>query len=524
MSFILNPITAFGSALRNRNATQTAQDGQGKAFTSIRDVYALRRGYYESAAYDMTTMGAGTLKAIDGVQRQIREVLPLAKPAIDWWRGNLYPGTWTSDGRPSNSGKPNRIPWEADTPDELVMAAQQAFTWGNWQSQILVWSFFGPMYGDVFAEVEVDFERQKVYPIVHDPSYVTFLSFNRSGDITEYLIEIPQWDGEANRTYLWGKRVTKDWITTYYDKSERGFNGQESRIPNPYRFVPAVWVMHRDVGGDHGAPVIDGLYKLINELNGVQSAIDDFIMKFIDQQIIVSSDDPATLSTILEAARKAGPTSELVDPRASRETLKILPAPANASAFRVLDSLGLGEAAVHIDRLMKAVERNLPEVIIEEKLANLTQVTGPGARAIVAPAQRKLDEAVGAYDHGVVKLGQMCVSIMGELVNSGQFGLRSQLTEQQQLFLPFTLQSWDRGELSQLSISPRSLVESTMLEKAQEAAAVEILSDEWSLEHVGLSSAEIHGTKPDGTPIEHQGSVGILVERQARMDAAVANF
>lgn len=519
MALILNPITALGSAIRGRNATQTAQDDQGRAFAPRADVYALRRGYYESTAYDLTTTGFGSIKVAAGLPRNIREVMPIAKLTIDWWNNHLYPGIWTSDGRPAGNGRPNRIPWESDVSDELLAPVHQAFSWGNWGDNIDVWSWFGPMYGDVFAEVEVDYERRKVYPIVHDPSSVCDLEVNRSGDVTSYRLDIPQWDPETKRTYTWGKRVTKDTITTYYNGEPRGFNDQPAETVNPFGFVPAVWWMFRNFGALHGGSAFEGMYKLNDDLNGMQSAVNDFILKYIHQKYFISTKDPAMFNKMIDAQRKGGPTFEQSDPNHAREELDVMAGPEGSQAFPLIQNLGLAEAGVHFDRMMNLLERTVPEIVVELKLGDSAQVSGPGARAIAAPAQRKLDKTAGGSDSHLVKLGQMCTSIMGELVNTIW---RGGLTDQQRKFSPYSLKSWDRGDLDNLAVAPRDLVQATIQDRALEAMSVEKVQTIWGLKHSGLSSVDIYGPEIEGK--EPPPDPGILADRQSVQAASSVNL
>jgi len=176
---------------------------------------------------------------------------------------------------------------------------KQALTWGGWDKDILVYALQGALLGDAFAEIKDDRLRGKVYPRLLHPRYVRELEFNDSGDLTMYHLEIPQRD-DHNVSYTWGKRVEKDAITTFRNDTPHGYDGEPATVPNPWGFCPAVWVQHRNVGGQHGGSVMDGLHPIIDELNGMQSAVDDFVFKFVRQNIVVSSDDPKGLARFLK--------------------------------------------------------------------------------------------------------------------------------------------------------------------------------------------------------------------------------
>ncbi len=529
---------SVGSLIGRRSASAVAATEQGQVFVPIADIYALRRAYYDASQYDLLRPYGTGYRSAAALPRTIRAVLQLVAPAAAWWRDNLYRGAWTSDGRSSSNGKPNMVPWEDDAPDELVLAAQQALTWGNFAERVRAYCFYGPVLGDVFGEVEIDYQREKSYPVFYDPSHVTHLVLNGSGDVIAYRLTVPRWDPVGKRAFRWSKLVTKQTITTFYDDKEAGFatvedrNGATGLVPdtsvpaeveNPFGFAPGAWVNHLHVGATHGACVIDGLYALIDELNGVQSEIDDFVMRFTRQKVIVGSNNPAKMLEVIQEAVRLGATVDQTDPSSMRDSLNIWPAPEGVTVHRILENLGLGESVAHIDRLQKNIETNLPEAMVEERLSQAGDVTGPGARAIVAPVQRKLDACSPGYDHGLVKLAQMCISIQGELQRAGVFRTR---TDQMRKFEPFSLTSYDAGELSGLAIASRDLVPPTLQEKAMAAQAVAALQEPTLLRLAGLTDGDLWGRRPDGTDNQPPLDVGLMGERagqrQQEADAQAA--
>ena len=131
----------------------------------------------------------------------------------------------------------------------------------------------------------------------------------------------------------------------------------------------------------------------------------------------------------------------------------------------------------------------------------------------------KLDDVAGNYDAGVIKLSQMCAAIGGHLAQSGEWGLRSQLTGQQQLFLPFDLTSYQRNELD-FSLTPRELIPKSTIELAQEAAAIESLTTPTGLRHVGFSDEQIYGTDESGESLAPVPLPGILASAGGVANAA----
>jgi hypothetical protein len=529
---------AFGqsvgrSLLSRRNAGAVAAADQGQAFTPIPDVYAIRRAYYDGSQYD-ALRGYGTdIGSVSALPRTIRAVLQIVKPAADWWRDNLYRGAWTSDGRPSSTGKPNMVPWEDDSPGDLVAAAQQLLTWANWPEVVREYTFYGPVYGDVFLENQIDYERQKVYPIVIDPSFITHLVLDGSGNVVAYRVSIPRWDVERKQPFTWSKLVTKTRIATYYNNHDQGFETIELRdgstgiraadnvksdVDNPFGFAPAAWVNHRRSGGIHGECAFDGMFGSIDEINGLQAALNDYVMRIANQKIIVGSDDPAGMLKTMEAAVKLGSTIDLANPSSLRELVNIWPAPSGVTAIRMLEDVGLEASVEHLNRITENIRTNLPEATIEERLSQAGDVTGPGARAIVAPVQRKLDASCPSYDRGTLAVTLMGISMTGELIRAGIFTER---TDALAKFAQYNLQSWDRGDLSSLGIQSRDLVPETMAEKAATWAAVERLQTPTALKSVLGSDGLIYGVDANGKPLTPTTpDQGILAEKQAARDAA----
>lgn len=512
MVMILDRLQTIGASLRG-SATTLATDQAGQTFTPTPDRYTLAERYYANEAYSTRGL-TGSVKGAEGLPRDLRPVFSLVKPAIDWWPDSIFGGTMTHDGKPTSDGVPNRIPYDADTPEDLRLAVQQAFAWGNWDSEILTYVHFGVLLGDVFAEVEIDYERRKVYPVLWHPRHVTNIEWNRSGDVTMYQLAVDRIDDGVS--YTWGKKVERDTITTLKDGKPFDYDGEGATRPNPWGFVPGVWVMHKNVGGQHGAGIIDTLWPILDGVQGAGGAIYDYIHKFVRQHVLIETTDTAGAKRTTDASVKRGATEDFVtaNANADRESQGVRFVPPGTKVHRIIENIGLGDAEPHMLRLMANIDTNLPELSIERKLAESSQLTGPGATRIVAPLQRRVNDSFGNYARGVIDLGQMCVSIMGELVNTIW---RSDLDRQMQKFRPFTLKSYAAGDLD-YSLRTPLLVRPTMLELATEAAAIERLTTAHGLAYLGLSPTDIYGAgnEPDAP-------LGILVERQqARADAEFA--
>jgi hypothetical protein len=182
----------------------------------------------------------------------------------------------------------------------------------------------------------------------------------------------------------------------------------------------------------------------------------------------------------------------------------------------MLQNLGLGDGGVQADRLLSQIEKARPELTLSQELRDVREI---GVQALVEDVEHDLNAAAADADRNVVKLAQMCCAMGGELIRFGVWGRT--LTPAQQLFRPFSLESYDRGEL-EMDTLPRTIVEPTMTERAAQAAAVERLQTTWGMRHAGLSDGEIYGLDAKGEPIEQETRPGLVEELRGGADSTAA--
>lgn len=482
---VLQAIQGIGrSILSGQSGTDTVDSD----FTPIPQQYDLYQAYYDNSVYSASGSFRDTRT---GVYVNIRPIHnPIAR-VVDWYAGRVYPGTWTADGLPAD-GKPNRFPYSDDTDEAIRRAVQQAFSWGAAGFDIGLYVRSGATLGDVFAEVVSDPEREKVYPVLTHPRFLTDAEWNATGDLIRYRLDIPRQD-EGGRSYMWGKVVTKEFITTLKDGRSHGYDGQPETIPNPWGFVPAVLVQHRNIGGQHGAPAFAGVLDKLDYLNGIASAIDDYIMKFTDQRIIISTEDPKGFYDMVLGSNDGARPSNMDEYAANkdlakrRSELKVAAAKPPLAAVRFIENLGLADAVPHFEKRLAEIESSFSEITFNEKLLSMSNPSGKAAEALTHDPQHKLDEAAANYDAGIVKLGQMCISIAAQCIRDGIW--TRPFTAHQERFAPFTPESYDRGEL-QFSMRPRTLIPETMEQKVLQAAAIERLTTDRGLRYIGFDEDE----------------------------------
>ena len=481
-------VAMFRQIGRDVLGNNTVGDAEHQDFVPIVDAYNLYETYYFNRMYQRT----GTYRdKRSGLPVNIR---PLHNPAallVDWYASRVAPGSMTDDGLPVN-GQPNRIPFDDQVDEAIRLAVQQAFLWGSAGFDLGLYVRTGAMLGDVFAEIVSDPERQKVYPKLIHPRYVTDVEWNDTGDVTRYQIEIPQIDGKGN-SYTWEKIVDKAFITTLKDGKAFAYDGEAATQPNPWGFVPAIWVQHRNIGGQHGSPCFANAITKIDELNGIVSEIDDYILKFTKQSIIIGTQSVDAFNNALTNARTrkrmkiSGPiTADQMT--AKRDNIDVMAAEPPLSSVRLIENIGLADAVPHRDRLLDEIEKDFPEITFSRKLLDMSNPSGVAVEALTRDPQHRLDEAASNYDAGLIKLGQMCISIAAQCIRDGVWDRRG-MTDQQLKFAGFSVDSYDRGELA-FSIVPRTLVPETMDQKIAQAAALERLTTIGGLKRAGLAEDE----------------------------------
>lgn len=477
----------FQTVGRGILGSSVVTDAENQDFVPIPEQYALYQSYYENRMYMRSGVFRDTRTGLPVTIRPVHN--PVAR-VVDWYAGRLYPGTMTEDGLATASGKPNRFPYSEATDEAVRIAVQTAFMWGAAGFNIGLYVRTGATLGDVFAEVVSDVERKKVYPKLIHPRFVTDIEWNDTGDVTMYRLDIPMQDRQGKQ-YTWGKIVTKDTITTLMNDRPHGYDEQPAEQENPWGFVPAIWVQHRNVGGQHGDPAFKHAISKIDELNSIASEIDDYILRFTQQQVIISTDYPEQFNKAAqEASARARDSEVLSDFAASSESVrrrdvqKVAAVSGNLSGLRLIENMGLADAVPHFEKRLAEIEQDFPEITFNEKLLAMSSPSGVAVEALTRDPQYKLDEAAANYDAGIVKLGQMCISVAAQCIAGGIWD--RPFTAAQERFAVFTPESYDRGDLN-FSLQPRSLVEDTLDQRIAQASSIERINTVQALIWAGWS-------------------------------------
>ena len=488
--------------------------------------------YYESQNYVRADANEKQMAAWKGLPKSIRPISLIAKRAVDYWPGHVYGGAWTADGLNSSNGRDNRLPYDTDTDEALRLAVQQLYTWANGPRFLTRYMRLTAEYGNVMVELQAPAEGEdghgKVYPKLILPEDVVELDLSPRGDVISYRLAIPSWDAANQRGYLWGKEVTRTDVRYFYDDKPWDY-GSGPEHANPYGFCPAVWPCFLAGEGVEGMAAIDGMLATLDEYQGLLSTINDYIHRFVRQPVFIETPNPDGLAAQMNGRTAGipmppGMRSELADrPLANgiiteRQSLLTQPVPLGTKAHPLLQDLGLGAATEHIERVKEELWQAVPEIVLQEKLLEMSQVTAPGAMPLVNQVQMKLDDVAANADQGIVRLAQMGVAMAGFLIKNGDWGTRGKLTDAQLKFEGYDLDSYGKGLLD-FSLMPRELVAETELEKISVAEAFERLTTPQGWHMAGKSLEDIYGEgAPDKLPSLLEQKDEAMARAQATME------
>jgi hypothetical protein len=456
-------LSAFRRSFENPDSV--GQDNGGYARL---DHYRRLWAYYTNDVYeDLNTWGA--YKQVHGLYRATRAIYNPTRRLVDFYAGAVYPGVLSEDGDRLPEGVPLAIPLAQDTDPDLKDAIAQFWQWSNWQASKSVLVRYGAALGNVLVEVSDDLDRRKITADVVWPGLVADLHLDACGNIVSYALEYAITDGADRHTYR--KEVDKAVYRTFRDGQPFAYDeALGAAWPNPYGFVPAVWVRHIHVGSDYGAPAIEGSLGKVDELNSLASHTHDQVHKKIAAPALLAGVTNLRPLTNQEKRQATAGTEYGAEGRVlvDREDLMLIGAPEGARVESLAGTLELADAGPYLERLLGEVEQDHPELTLYRELRGMSQVTGPGASRMLGDAAARVYEAAANYDQASISLFRMAVAIGGYRANAGAWG---PLDRQQQKFAPFDLSSYANGDLD-FSIVSRPLVQPTQQERWAENLAM----------------------------------------------------
>ena len=462
-------IAAYTSARRVFEEPSVAHDQA--LYLNQQAAYNLLWAYYNGSMFEKI---AGTLnwnwaayaggwqayKMNYNLYRNVRLIYNPTRRLVDFYAGQVYPGVLSEDGQDLPDGVSLAVPFSKDTPKPLKSAIAQFWQWSNWQSRKAVQVRYGAALGSVMIELVDDLDTGVISADIVWPGFVVDLECDTSGNVKAYTIQYQAQDETGG--YLYRKQVDQEAFRYFrngepWDYSAGIVDGPGSVAPNPYGFCPAVWIKHIDIGGHHGSPAIAGSFGKMDELNNLAAHVHDHIHKIVGAPMVLWSD--STIGNISNVTKRV-PTSEFVEPTSDQESILLLKGGANGRVDSLAGNLNLADALAAMTALQGEIEQDHPELVFYRELRAMSQVTGPAASRLVGDVATRFAEVAAAYDMANIKLFQMAVAIAGFRANSGAWG---SLNRQQQKFIPFDLQSYDKGDLD-MAIMPRPLLVPTRQE------------------------------------------------------------
>jgi hypothetical protein len=484
--------------------------------------YRLFWAYYENSVFDRSLEALWTrYKAEQRLVSYLRSVYNPAGALVDFYRAAIYPGVVSRDGRDLPDGLASAVPIDvADSdgmkPDELRAAVGQVLRWSNWQQAHADYVMYGAALGDVALEVQDRTDRERVVVAPRYPGHIVDLERDDEGNVTFYADEyeaverVRRGRETVEDRYTYRREVDRDEIRTYRDSQPYDY-GDGATYPNPYGFVPLVWVCHDSRGGDRGAPAIAGSLPALEAINHLLSVL----LKDIERV----SRSPKVLATSSQLSPALSPEAEAA--LASAEiTLDLLKGNPDTSVHDIGTNMDLAAALALVVKLIELVERRHPELTVYEKLREMSTVTGPAARRLVGDTERKVARAAANYDDGLLRACQMAVSI-----GAMRYPAWTRRTAAQEVFRPFDMGSYGRGELD-FAILPRPLVP----EIAAEVWGAEVLradvaarwtdvtgSKFFGLDRAGFTSDELLATMADGVELRKRAQVIALMNAERQL-------
>lgn len=408
--------------------------------------YALLWSYHENSAFDSLAAWAA-YRSRYRLYRFQRSIYNPVRRLVDFYVGNIFQGAWpmtTSDMIERTSA----VPFADDTDPQMLQAIAQFWEWSNWPATSSVMVRFGAALGDVMVVLVDDLTREKIYADVVYPGHVADVQLNPAGDVIGYTLEYEVEAEDGVRTYIYRREVDKENFRTYRDNQPWDY-GDGAVVANPYGFVPAVWINHVALGGVHGAPAVRNPSK-IDEVNGLASHALDQGHRILEAPILVAGENIQGSGISTAKAPQSGSSAAANADAMQQESIKLITAESGATVDTI--RMEQGEALEHIDRMLREIEADHPELTMYSKLREMSSVTGPGADRMFGDVLGLVNAARSQYDRQVVKLCQMAVAIGGYRRNSGAWGANGQ----QAAFSGFDLDSYAAGTL-QLSIQSRGL-------------------------------------------------------------------
>lgn len=438
--------------------------------------YTLYEAYAANTAYSYVQRFSDELKRVNKLYQHIRGIYNPVARLVDSYADRVYSGAL--DFETLETGAVPLVFADRARADQLRGALRRVWLWSNLRTAKDLYVRWGALLGDVAIKVVDNPARGRVRLEVLHPAKVRELELDAVGNVQRAVIAYPRTDPVTRETYTYREELDKKRFATFRDDEPYAFmtdtaGRPAAAWPNPYGFVPLVWVQHRSIGQARGVNAFYAQLGKIDELNDAASLLGDAVRKAVNPMLRATGFTAGT---------------ELKVTAAERDDIPVLYGPAGSAIEPLTPALDIAAAGANIDRLLQELERDLPELALH-RLRDGGNLTAPGVRAAYSDAIGRFRNAMSTYDDGLVRAQKMALSIGGFRRYPDFDGI--------------TLNSYDAGELEHY-VAERPIVEDALTVQ-ERIAALTALPDDPSvarlvLEEMGYSQQRIDDVLTALTP------------------------
>lgn len=443
---------AFSNTYNGRSLVPSEEFGWD-IYQSRLQRYYTNAAYYNATVYSTLNRYWAVQQNTLGLYRHTRSIYNPVQRQNDLLVSYVYGGSLDIEDLSSGA-----IPIAPNNPS-VIEAIKKTFIssrWGELKSLYIRW---GAQFGDVALKLIDDRLKQKVRIEVLNPSKIREATFDAVGNITSVSIEyqkledspLPQpglsglfnFNPKALRWYVYTEMIDlvngQTRFRTFKDGQPFAYYADEAGAMvdtwyESWGFVPMVLASHKDVGLRWGASSFHGSLRKMDEINDFASHLNDQVRKSVN-------------ALWYFAGVQAQADLVTNDGTQTRDQTPAIYGPEGSQPFAMIGNLPIDQALNVLAKMIEELEKDLPELALQDIRHATRAMTAPGVRAGYSDAIGRIQEARGNYDQALVRALQMAITIGG---NNGYEG-----------YAGFTLDSYGRGDLD-FSIKDRPVIDDSL--------------------------------------------------------------
>ncbi len=340
-----------------------------KAWNARQSELTRRASYYDGSVYEQGLSGLGILgprlkQAIEPLY------LPLSR-AVDIDAG-IVPGGW-------------KLPEDDPNVEKWQKAIDTVFDWSNWDTDGVLYTHFGALYGPVGLRISDLREEKKIIIQPIDPLLFMLIGMRAYDNTPDMSIMVEKRVGPDGETFEYAEVVTTTLIRTFADAVPMGFDGRKPEYPNDLKFVPYVEIRHKETGTSFGECTFQKSTTMLDAVNKQASRLSKIIAENTDVQWGIIGAEP----------------SDLV---AGSDTAWFLPAGSDVKPL--VPGIDIDGVLAFIDRIAANVEKSLPELAFDE-LRSKAQIATSTLELQLMELVLKIKRVRPNYDKGLKMALQM---------------------------------------------------------------------------------------------------------------------